>query len=356
MTIAFFNSIESWGGGEKWHFETAKHFAALGHEIYVFGNKHSELQKKCLDFQNLNFTPVATSRFSYLNPFKIRRLQRKFKALKISTVIINNSKDLKTAGVAGYLASMDRIVYRRGSATPIRNTLVNRILFRHVITDVLANSEATKNSILANNENLYPRHKIKVIYNPIKNLSLVKQPNRNSTLTIGAAGRLEYEKNHCFLVDLSVELKKRKIPHTIKIAGTGKLLHKLVTYSKEKNVADTVHFLGFQNDIYAFLQDIDILVHPSLWEGFGYIIAEAAFSSIPTVAFNVGSIPELIVDEKTGYIHTTNDIKGVTDSILLLRDTETRRKTGDNAKQWALQKFEKKTIYKQLESFLLEPK
>lgn len=35
MRIGFFNSIETWGGGEKWHFESAVHFAKLGHDVFL---------------------------------------------------------------------------------------------------------------------------------------------------------------------------------------------------------------------------------------------------------------------------------------------------------------------------------
>ena len=39
--ICFFNSSKNWGGGEKWHFETAKILWEKGYEIIVLGNINS---------------------------------------------------------------------------------------------------------------------------------------------------------------------------------------------------------------------------------------------------------------------------------------------------------------------------
>lgn len=57
---------------------------------------------------------------------------------------MNFSADIKTAGPAAKLAGVARIIYRRGSAIPIKNSLLNRFLFKRVLTDIIANSEATK--------------------------------------------------------------------------------------------------------------------------------------------------------------------------------------------------------------------
>src|SRR5690606_42159035 len=104
---------------------------------------------------------------SFLNPIKVQRLKRIVKQANLDTLIINLPNDLKIAAFAGKLAGVKKIIYRRGSAIPIRNSLMNRFTFKNWVTDVLANSQATKRTILQHNASLFPEDKIKVIYNPI---------------------------------------------------------------------------------------------------------------------------------------------------------------------------------------------
>ncbi len=79
----------------------------------------------------------------------------------------NLSGDMKIASIAGKMAGVPKIIYRRGSAIPIRNSPINRYLFRRVITKIMANSKETKRTILANNQSLVPDDKIRVIYNGV---------------------------------------------------------------------------------------------------------------------------------------------------------------------------------------------
>ncbi len=48
---------------------------------------------------------------------------------------------------------------------------------------------------------------------------------------------------------------------------------------------DKIIFLEFQENIENFMNNIDVLVLPSLWEGFGYVIIEAMFFNKPVIAF-----------------------------------------------------------------------
>ena len=70
-------------------------------------------------------------------------------------------------GQAAKLARIPRIVYRRGSAKPIKNSILNRFLFKDIITHLLANSDKTKQTILAKNKDFSPEQSIKVVYNGI---------------------------------------------------------------------------------------------------------------------------------------------------------------------------------------------
>lgn len=363
MKIAFFNTIKSWGGGEKWHFDAAVHFANIGHEVYFFGDSNSKLKTRLLDFPTITYIAINLNNFSFLNPLKRCALMSKFQELKIETVLINNPKDLKIAAYAAHTAKVPRIIYRRGSAIPIKNTFLNQRIFKNYVTDVLANSQATKETILANNSQLFPKDRIKVIYNPIDiqkfdrlEYKRIVPNHTEDELIIGNLARLAPQKNQKFLIDLSLELSQQDIKHQIYITGKGELEEELKNYNTEKGTLNNVHFLGFTDSPRSFLIDIDIFVLSSLWEGFGYVLAEASLAEKPIIAFNISSNPELVKDHISGFLTETNNMSQIVEKIKILQDSNLRRKMGDAGRKFVLESFDKNSIYKHLEEYILQGK
>ena len=70
--ICFFNSSKNWGGGEKWHFETAKILWEKGYEIIVLGNINSELIKRCREV-GIEVKEIKISNKSFLNLLLLSR-------------------------------------------------------------------------------------------------------------------------------------------------------------------------------------------------------------------------------------------------------------------------------------------
>ena len=164
--ICLINSTKSWGGGEKWHYDIAIRLKNEGFDIIVITNKNSELFKK-LENTDIKIYSIAISNLSFLNIFKQRSISKILKNNDIQTVIMNLPSDLKVAGIAAKRTGIKNIIYRRGSAIPIKNSFLNRYLFGKIITSIIANSEETKRTILKNSPNLFPAEKIHVIYNGI---------------------------------------------------------------------------------------------------------------------------------------------------------------------------------------------
>jgi len=176
-TICFFNSTQAWGGGEKWHFETCMHLHGLGHSVLVIAHLKSELYKRVSE-TTIHCLGINVSNLSFLNPFKINTVAGILKSNNVGTIIMNLSRDLKLAGLASKRAGVRRIIYRRGSAIPIKDSFLNRYYFKNIVTEVLANSFATKSTILANNAHLFPEDSIKVIYNGIEIHRFLSQQKR----------------------------------------------------------------------------------------------------------------------------------------------------------------------------------
>ncbi|HDR88674.1 MAG TPA: glycosyltransferase [Bacteroidetes bacterium] len=356
--VCLFNGISSWGGGEKWHFDVARKLQAKNYPILVITGWKSELNYRIRQ-AGLNTLEMRVTNFSFLNIPKMLRLKRIFRNQQVSTVIINQSADLKLAGPAAKMAGVERIIYRRGSAIPVRNTLSNRFLFGRIVNQVIANSEETMRTLLEKNGRLIDREHIRVIYNGIDldeyDRTSVKEVFReDGLLMLGNAGRLSYEKGHHYLIELAVRLKELGIPFRILIAGTGELEGPLKQRARKQGVDQYVRFLGFVDNMKAFYRSIDIFLLTSLWEGFGYVMVEAMAEKIPVVAFDVGSSSEIVVHEKTGYIVPGRDIGAMSGRVIeLLQNPGLRRQMGAEGRKRVEEVFHISRGIRQVEDLLV---
>ncbi|MFW5821523.1 MAG: glycosyltransferase [Bacteroidota bacterium] len=337
--ICFFNSVLSWGGGERWHLDVSETMIKKGYEVLLVSHPRSELAKRSVR-KNIPFQAVRISNLSFLNPFKIYKISKLLKEQRIGTIIINLSSDLKVAGVAAKLAGVKNIIYRRGSAVAIRNTFLNRYLYRRIVTRIIANSQETSRTILQNNDKLIPRRKIEVIYNGIDLSAYDNQPfellyqREGDELIIGNAGRLSEEKGQYYLVDLAYKMKSAGYKFKILIAGKGKLKSRLHKYARSRGVEEFIVFLGFVRNIKSFNYTIDIFALTSLYEGFGYVLVEAMAARKPVIAFDINSSAEIIQHGVSGYLVEKGNVEELFEKVRMLKENpDEARRLGESGRE-----------------------
>lgn len=343
--ICFFNSTKAWGGGEKWHFDIAARLHAKYGNIFVVAGEGSELGKRLATSEIPHFLS-AIGNLSFLSPFKIIELTRLFVREKPDILILNLPADLKAAGIAARLTGVKRIIYRRGSAIPVRNTLLNRFLFRFVIDEIIANSQETARTILSENPRLFPAEKIHVTYNGVDWEKFASFPqtsvyrSQKDRIVLGNAGRLEPQKGQDLLIKVARRLKDKGYDFEIQIAGEGKLKEQLMQKAQQEGVAEHLRFLGFVEDMPKFLNSIDIFLLPSHWEGFGYVIVEAMYCGKPVVAFNISSNPEIVSNDETGFLVEYGDLASFIEKTeILISDACLRHEMGLKARERAVEQF-----------------
>jgi glycosyltransferase involved in cell wall biosynthesis len=84
------------------------------------------------------------------------------------------------------------------------------------------------------------------------------------------------------------------------VAGGGDLLDECMKSAKERNLP--VLFLGWRSDIENVLSASDIVVLTSDNEGTPISLIQAGLAGKSTVSTNVGSVKEIVLDGKTGFI------------------------------------------------------
>lgn len=359
-TICFFNSTKAWGGGEKWHFDACMQLQALGYPVMVVAHLKSELYKR-VSKTDIKCLGITVGNLSFLNPFKVKATEKIFRQNNVGTIVMNLSRDLKLAGLASKWTGLARIIYRRGSSIPIKDSVLNRYYFRNVVTEVLANSQATKATVLERNPHLFQEDKIKVMYNGIdidrflaQAAHPIYQKKEVDEIVLANLGRLEFQKNQKFLIHLASELVKRQLKFKMVIGGDGSLRDTLHNLADKLHVRQHIVFAGFIENPKDLMCSCDIFMLSSLWEGFGYVLAEAALCKKPIVAFDCSSNPEVVVKNSTGFLTPVDDVEAFADKVQYLAEHPKKRKEmGERGFAFAREHFDSEKIQEKLVDYLV---
>mgnify|MGYP006290725879 CR=1 FL=1 len=363
--LFFLNTSKVFGGGEKWTLEAADALLQRGYSVTIGSLKNTKLSEDALNLKiPVKYIALQNS-FSALNPFKLKNFITFLKRTSIDVLFLNQSLDLKFGGLAGHLAGVPQIIYRRGSAIPIKNTLYSRYLLKKCTTGLIANSNATKSTILKNTSHYLEHSKIKVIYNGVK-VEEIEEKSQNGIniykefgipehkVILINIGRLHEQKGHTFLVDAANLLIKERDDFVILIVGDGPLKNSVQDQVTRYGLQNNFVFTGFRDEVYSLLSSSDFLVHTARWEGFGYVIAEAMALSKPVVATNVSNISEIVVNEETGLLAEPNNPNDIAEKINLLLKNPHRELMGKAGRKRVENKFTFQRMIDEIETGFLK--
>ena len=207
------------------------------------------------------------------------------------------------------------------------------------------------------------RSKFVVIKNGIALQTFYEKEGARSLILEKINPNLFFDKNHIWLGSIA-ELTKNKglefgLEAINKIAnknlhwfifGEGDLEKKLRNKTKELQIENQVHFLGYLENASAYLLAFDTYLLPSITESLGYTLLEAGLAKIPVVASNIGGIPEIIEDKKTGLLVEPKNSEALAKAITyLLENTKLAKELGKNlnnkiTKNFGLEEMLRKTL------------
>jgi glycosyltransferase involved in cell wall biosynthesis len=122
--------------------------------------------------------------------------------------------------------------------------------------------------------------------------------------TVAYLGRLVPHKRVELLLEAAAALLPEVPDLRVRIIGRGQWEGSLRARSNELGLAGAVSFEGFVDEAAKarLLQEAWVLALPSIKEGWGLVVTEAANCRTPTVAFRVGGLQEAVVDGRTGLL------------------------------------------------------
>jgi glycosyltransferase involved in cell wall biosynthesis len=168
---------------------------------------------------------------------------------------------------------------------------------------------------------------------------------------IGCVGRIAREKGQRWLLEAMPEVVRSVPKAKLLLVGDGALRTELVTFAHSQGIQDSVVWTGNvpREDVLCYFGVADVVVVPSMWEGFGLSAAEAMAMGKPVVASKIDGLEEVVVDGSTGTLVPYGDVPGLSAAIIeMLRDESKRRSMGIRAEERVAQYFSYETFARKI--------
>jgi len=183
-------------------------------------------------------------------------------------------------------------------------------LFARRCRRIIAISDAVK---LFLEQSGLPREKLLTIHYGLDELPPERSETTPAALGLApetplvlAVGRLIAQKDHPTLLRAFSRVHAERPEVRLAILGSGPLEQETRRLVAELRLDDAVLLPGrlAPRD---WLERADVFAHSSAWEGFGIVLLEAMLAARPVVATRISAVPEIVVDDETGFLVEPGD-------------------------------------------------
>ena len=307
MRILFVSDLLSYGGASKLIYDLLPRMVRLGHfcELLILTDKNSkyidELTESGVSVHVVpNNVQSKTGRIRYIKRFITQN--------NYDVVHANLFPVIYYCSIAKRLSgkSFPKLVMTEHSTdNKRRHKAFLRPLERFIYKNydhIISISDKTQEN-LCGWLKLKDNSKFSVIHNgiDIDRFKSAECLNREAVITNPASddillltvGSFTRQKNHLKLLEAIALL-----PDNFKLilCGEGPLKDEIIEKINSLDIVNRVDLLGFRKDIDRIMHTADILVIPSIWEGFGLIAAEGMACGIPMAVSDVPGLSEVVGD------------------------------------------------------------
>ncbi|MET0240900.1 MAG: glycosyltransferase [Sphingobium sp.] len=294
------------GGAERIALRLAAHWAASGNDVTVISGSGEGPQRRFLPKSVKVISPARPIRRGMTRTGLSCFVRQHKECLEGSVILLPGNyyfgiawairRDLPNAVIFGKISnSMSRAGepaikgMSRRSLLRLKSRYLDKILVMH--DDLVG--EVAKSLRLS-------RDRLEVVGQPVIETTYPLTERMSSGINIVAAGRLTPQKNFDLLID-SIKLIKHDV--FLRILGDGPLRQDLENKVKDLGLEKVVHFEGFQDDIYPYLEKADLFILSSDFEGFSSVIVEAFSAGTPVISTDCSPmIRSLISDDRLGRV------------------------------------------------------
>lgn len=169
---------------------------------------------------------------------------------------------------------------------------------------------------------------------------------------IGNIGRLHFQKNHMFLLEIFKEIVNINKDAVLLLIGQGEEEENIKNRIQELGLEDKVKMLGVRDDIPQLLQAMDMFLFPSLFEGFGLVILEAQAAGLKVYTSKDVVPQEVNITNNVEYISLKNTPKQWADSIVNLELTDREKQVDQIIENISQKGYDIKCETKKVQDYL----
>jgi glycosyltransferase involved in cell wall biosynthesis len=278
---------------------------------------------------------------------------RKFRILM--KIAGNNSKTviLSYLTLSNIVAGILRLSLRnlitiggiRTEQLPFPKLVFERYVHNHLNTYTVSNSHAAMETMVAHG---FIPAKFMVIHNAIQVHGLNRPPRSPEMITIITVSRFVRSKDlhtalHAYksLVELNPDRTLR-----YRIVGYGYQETAIRTMISTLDLFGNVEVIIRPKGVFGLLQDADIYLSTSLYEGLSNSIMEAMAAGLPVVATDVGDTKYLVDNDFNGYLVPSKNVGAIVTRLQHLVDDDVKRKElGMNSYKKITAEFSEERLY-----------
>ena len=168
---------------------------------------------------------------------------------------------------------------------------------------------------------------------------------------VGKIARLFPLKGHDQLMDAAPEIVRRVPNVRFFLIGDGILYEHLQERARGYGILENFVFAGLidRQRIPEMISAMDVVVHTSLREGLARVLPQSLAMGKPCVSFDIDGAPEVVINDKTGYLVETYDNERLADSISrLLENPQLRKEMGENGRRHVDPAFRTETMVREI--------
>ena len=313
-----------WGGIEKNVRLRARFLGQSGVRVYVvlldgcFADRFAGLE-------NVSVIEVA-SRGGDFNFFVVANYVRILRKIDPDVVFAALKKDWWLVTLASKLAGVDRVVLYLGIARRVKSPVKFFVIFRLMKALLMVNSDSLRSAMLKHSRIFDERNVVRV-YNGFALPAGEHRPTdfrtqlnlSPGTVIVGCAGRFSPQKGFDLLPDILAGLPDNV--HVVHV-GEGEFEQEIKGAINQRPEAARIHFLGYQTDMGAFFQGIDLFLLCSRNEGMANVLNEAMSHGIPVVSTRVPGSEELLAHGRYGILTAVDDVSALARGVRSIMEGE----------------------------------
>lgn len=343
LKIAIVSTQEKWYGGEEVAYLLARGLRREGHRVQILA-RHGGAFAQRMAAEGFDIARFARNGRNPLGLWQVRRFLRR---MHPDVLVYNDSHAVTAAGMASWGLKIPVRVAIRHVAWPIRSSRRFLAFCDRVVCVSNGVADACRGVGL-------PSEMLRVVF-AATDPERVRSGNRDQgrmaagvdahqTMILVVAG-LNENKGHRFLLEAMPAVLRRHADVRLVLAGDGPLREPLEAKARRLGIDAQVGFLGYRRDVPDLTQAADLVVLPSLVEGFGLTLVDAMFAGVPIVTTDTGGVPDVTGcyeprSEPTAWVVPPRDSLSLAEAIIEALDTPNERaRRADCARQRAERLF-----------------